>query len=149
MSDEKPKPNSAGEDPEARHVPDLVEVPIDDWLDGVVDAPLTLLGMAEDPFEFLLLEQAQWLHNQADDYRRMAQRPQRPFDDSCIQKLIQCSNAVIRLHETFRKHRGRGEQKVIVERRTAPAPAQRAKRDLRRTARRMNAKRDDDKVRAG
>ena len=149
MSDEKPKLHSAAEDTEVRHVPDIVEAPVDDYFDGVKDEPLTLMGMARDPFERLILEETQWLHNQADDYRRMAQRPQLPFDDSCIQKLIQCSNAVVRLHETFRKHRGRGEQKIIVERRTGPATAERAKRDLRRAAPRMNAKRHDGKASVG
>ncbi len=105
--------------------------------------------MARDPLEFLLLVEAKWFHKQADDYRRMAVRPFRPLDDVCIEKMMRSSAAFLKVYDVFRKHRGRGEQKMIVEHRSAPAAAERAKRDPRRTATRTNTKRNDDKVRTG
>src|SRR5258708_5056136 len=61
MSDEKSNPNSAVEDTKPGHISDIVVVP-----DGYgADEPLSVLGMARDPLERLLLEQANWFHDQA------------------------------------------------------------------------------------
>jgi hypothetical protein len=79
----------------------------------------------------------------------MALRPHRPFDDASVEKAMRCSAAFLKAYEAFRKHRGRGEQKMIVAHRRAPAAADRAKRDLRRAEPPTNAKRNDGKARAG
>jgi hypothetical protein len=144
MSDEKSNPNSAVEDTKPGHIPDIVVVP-----DGYgADEPLSVLGMARDPLERLLLEQANWFHYQADDYRCLLLGPQRPIDEyACAEKMMRCSAAFLKVYEAFRKYRDRGEQKMIVEHRSAAA--ERPKRDLRRTAPPTNAKRNDGKARAG
>ena len=112
--------------------PDIVEVPIDDDLVGSGDVSPAhgVCAMGRDPLETIMLHELAAFHVLVEDSIRLVHfyggSPQSAAPH--LERAMVLSKRVEKLHEAVRKHRGRGEQKVIVEHKTVPASVERANR---------------------
>jgi hypothetical protein len=97
--------------------PNIVEIDVDKYCEETHrDAVEEMLSMAQDPLESILLEQAKYFHRHFREAMRTAFKTVDPYHAQKFEEQgARLSDQVLKINEAIRKHRGRGEQKVIVE----------------------------------
>jgi hypothetical protein len=75
-----------------------------------------MLSMAQDPLESILLEETNYFHRHFRETMRTAFKTIDPYHAQRFEEHgARLSDQVLKINEAIRKHRGRGQQKVIVE----------------------------------